>query len=172
MLTCKEGSSTEQYLLKEKCRDHKLGGIKTWNTRTVLTAINSIICWFYVYICQSMVLIPSKKEYSWKHSSEISFVSKSGLRERKQWNVCFFKWKNWNPSWHSCTIVGFKVVLKVPLEQIQELKNVLPRVELKNATFMYKHLGYKHTLSRKYCRTFTRERKLWELFISDWMPLF
>lgn len=65
------------------------------------------------------------------------------LRERKQWNVCFFQWKNWNPSWHLCTIVGFKVVLKVPLEQIQELKN-MPRVELKNATFMYKHLGYKH----------------------------
>lgn len=32
--------------------------------------------------------------------------------------------------------------------------------------------GYKHTLSRKYCRTFTRERKLWELCISDWTPFF
>lgn len=41
-----------------------------------------------------------------------------------------------------------------------------------SATFMHKRLGYKHFPSRKYYRTFTRERKLCKLLLQSAVPFF
>jgi len=67
---------------------------------------------------------------------------------------------------------GFKVVLKFPFGS-DSRKKCCPGWSSKySATFVLNHLGYKHFLSRKYYKTFTRERKLCELFFQTGLPFF